>query len=367
MKRIILAAVILLLAQANELAAHPATGIVVDRSGNVYFSDLETIWKIDLKGQRSVFREGVSGRHIHELSIDANDNIYGADISYEPATERWISDIWKMTPAGQLTYLIEPTSNPPRGASMWFDRHGNMYQVDQNNHLRQHTVLLKRTPNGEVTVFAGGSYGHADGKGAAARFSSIGGMFIAPDDTVYLTDNNSVRKVASDGTVTTLARGLDFKTPNDDPRLFAAYGGLAGLAVDSAKNVYVADASKRRLLKIDPAGRVSVVLRNEAPYFPNGVAVANGSVYVLELGLTLPNSWSSPRVRKIAPDGKAEIVGPLNEEINRSLATRAGVTAERALAFITEHSLLTGVVIGGGVVGVTALLAWLFHRRLKTE
>ncbi|HEY7784981.1 MAG TPA: hypothetical protein VIB00_09655, partial [Pyrinomonadaceae bacterium] len=72
MKRIILAAVILLLAQANELAAHPATGIVVDRSGNVYFSDLETIWKIELKGQRSVFREGVSGRHIHELSIDAN-------------------------------------------------------------------------------------------------------------------------------------------------------------------------------------------------------------------------------------------------------------------------------------------------------
>jgi hypothetical protein len=70
--------------------AHPATGIVVDRSGNVYFSDLETVWKLDPTGKKTVFRAGVSGRHVHELSIDEEGNIFGADVSYNPARKsRW--------------------------------------------------------------------------------------------------------------------------------------------------------------------------------------------------------------------------------------------------------------------------------------
>src|SRR5687767_14658659 len=89
--------------------AHPATGIVVDRSGNVYFSDLETVWKIDANGKKTLFRDGISGRHVHELSIDEQGNIYGADISYNPARKTWPSSIWKMTPDGQFTYLLEPT------------------------------------------------------------------------------------------------------------------------------------------------------------------------------------------------------------------------------------------------------------------
>ena len=31
--------------------AHPASGIVVDKTGNIYFSDLETIWKFDTHGE----------------------------------------------------------------------------------------------------------------------------------------------------------------------------------------------------------------------------------------------------------------------------------------------------------------------------
>jgi len=42
---------------------------------------------------------------VHELAIDEYDNIYGADISYQ--SQKWISDIWKMTPEGKLEYLLE--------------------------------------------------------------------------------------------------------------------------------------------------------------------------------------------------------------------------------------------------------------------
>lgn len=70
--------------------AHPASGIVVDRAGNIYFSDLETIWRLDTQGKLSVFRQCESGRHVHELAIDEQDNVYGADVSYKPATEGWM-------------------------------------------------------------------------------------------------------------------------------------------------------------------------------------------------------------------------------------------------------------------------------------
>ena len=43
--------------------AHPASGIVVDRSGNIYFSDLETVWKLDTLARLTVFRAGLRGRH----------------------------------------------------------------------------------------------------------------------------------------------------------------------------------------------------------------------------------------------------------------------------------------------------------------
>jgi sugar lactone lactonase YvrE len=370
MRKLILAFVTLLLASGIEAAAHPATGIVVDRAGNVYFSDLETVWKVDLQGKLSVFRKGEHGRHVHELSIDEKNNIYGADVSYEPATKKWISDVWKMTPEGKLSYLLEPTTDPPRGMSMWLDREGNMYLVDQNNHLKKQTLVLRRTPDGTVTTLAGSAYGLADGKGHEARFGSIGGMVFGPDECIYLTDGTSVRKVAKDGTVTTVASGLDFKRPEDDPRLFASYGGLAGLSVDPDRNVYVADAGKRRLLKINPQGQASVVWRNEPPYFPNGVAAVGQNIYVLELGLTLPNLWSGPRIRKIGPDGKSTILATVGGEANgglgTSVATAAGVAAERTLvAFTGDGRLKYNIaLVGLGVLSIITII-WLRRRRQR--
>ena len=109
--------------------AHPASGIVVDSKGNVYFSDLETVWRVDTAGKLTPCREGVRGRHVHELAIDDHDNVYGADISY--VSEKWVSSVWKMTLDGNFTYLLEPTSDSPRGMSIWLDTSGNMYWIDR--------------------------------------------------------------------------------------------------------------------------------------------------------------------------------------------------------------------------------------------
>ena len=360
---------------AVEAQAHPASGIVVDRGGQVYFSDLETVWKIDTQGKLSVFRPGISGRHVHELSIDEQGNIYGADISYEPATKAWISDVWKMTPGGKLDYLLEPTTNPPRGMSIWRDRDGNMYLVDQNNHLKQQTLLLRRTPDGKVTTFAGSAYGHVDGQGPQARFSSVGGMSFGADGSLYLTDGTYVRRVGADGNVSTIARDLNFRTPADKPTLFGgSYGDLAGLTADANGNVYVADAGNRRLLKINQDGKVDVILRTDPPYFPNGVfATQANELYVLEVGFTLPNISSGPRVRKITPDGKNVIVAVVGatgdpENVKPRVAERVGVQLESTVGFIANAGprQISIIVLSVSVLVVAGFI-WQHLRRRRRQ
>src|SRR2546423_1382790 len=107
---------------ATPSSAHPSWGIVVSSTGIVYFSDLETVWKIDRAAKLSVFRAGLSGRHVHELSIDDQDNIYGPDYSYEPATNKYLLGVWKMEPNGTQTYLQRPTESSMSGIGIWRDR-----------------------------------------------------------------------------------------------------------------------------------------------------------------------------------------------------------------------------------------------------
>jgi hypothetical protein len=188
---------------AAQMQAHPAWGIAVDRQGQVYFSDLTTIWKIDAQGKLSRFRAS-GDRHTHDLNVDEAGNIYGADNSYEPATQRFFSAIWKMTPAGDFSYLLAPTDNPPEGTSIWRDRDGNMYHV--SNYPRRELLVLKRAPNGSVVVLVGN-------KNAAREYRqgvpySIAGMAFGADGSLYFTHGANVSKVTMSGTLTPLARNL---------------------------------------------------------------------------------------------------------------------------------------------------------------
>ena len=357
---------------APSARAHPATGIVVDRSGNVYFSDLETIWKFSREGKLSVFREGQRGRHVHELSIDSDDNVYGADVSYNPSTRGWITSVWKMGPAGKITYLQESTENPPRGISILLDHDGNMYSIDQNNHTETQTLLLKRTPAGVVTTLAGGAYGHHDGKGAAARFSSIGGMTFGADGNLYLTDGATIRRVTMDGEVTTIKKGLDSRDSKDQPRFLAGLSAShTGLSVAPDGAIYAADSANRRLLKITTSGSVETILRTEPPYFPNGVAAVGNDLYVLEVGFTLPNISSGPRVRKISANGSQTILTTVGGATTGagekpSFAIKAGVTAESALVFISGDGRWRYflAVIGLGIFSIFVLI-WQRKRRAR--
>jgi hypothetical protein len=179
----------------RDLCAHPSWGIVVSSTGVVYFSDLETVWKIDRNGKVSVFRPGVSGRHVHELAIDSQGNIYGPITVYNAATQKYLVGVWKMTPDGRQSEIQPPVDSVMSGVSIWRDSAGNMYSIEQNNNLKERTLLLKRTPDGHVSTLAGSAYGYADGKGSAAKFSSVYATTFGADGNLYLTDGSDVRRV----------------------------------------------------------------------------------------------------------------------------------------------------------------------------
>jgi hypothetical protein len=365
------AAVIFVMVFSGLTCAHPSWGIVVSSTGNVYFSDLETVWKLDRAGKLSVFRAGVSGRHVHELSIDDQDNIYGPDFSYEPATQKYITAIWKMAPDGKFAYLQPPSNQAPPGLGILLDRAGNMYSVDQNNHTKTQTLLLKRTPEGVVTTLAGGAFGHADGKGTAAKFSTVGALVFGSDGNLYVSDGEYVRRVSMDGTVVTLAKNLLSRTAEDKPPLFAgSYGSLAGLSAGPGGNVYVADAGDRRLLKIANDGKVTIVYRCDPPYFPTGVfATSSGEVYVLEFSFTPPSTSGGPRVRKITADGNMSLLAEATAD--RLVATPPGaapparVLTSAGLLSSYRRTIFLTLLLSVGIIMI--LLVWRSrqkHRRI---
>ena len=83
------------------------------------------------------------------------------------------------------------------------DGHGALIVPDQNNHAVRRVAM-----NGAVTTLAGsGSAGYADGKGREAQFNNPTGAVAMSDGTVIVADRNNhrVRRIAPDGTVTTIA------------------------------------------------------------------------------------------------------------------------------------------------------------------
>ena len=72
---------LLVLLPISRAEAHPGVGIVIDRQGNVFYTDRFRVWRITPDGRKSVV-----GPDVHELSIDNAGNVLGEDSKYMGAT-----------------------------------------------------------------------------------------------------------------------------------------------------------------------------------------------------------------------------------------------------------------------------------------
>ncbi|MBD0707940.1 MULTISPECIES: RICIN domain-containing protein [unclassified Streptomyces] len=137
---------------------------------------------------------------------------------------------------------------------------------------------------------------------------------------LYVSDyeNHRVRRIATDGRVSTVAgTGVKGFGGDNGPAVSAQLNGPRGVAVDREGGLYVVDGGNHRVRRIAPDGRITTVAGSGVAGFagdggpataarlnlPMGVAVDGaGALYVAE--------YHNHRVRKVTPDGKiATVVG----------------------------------------------------------
>jgi sugar lactone lactonase YvrE len=174
------------------------------------------------------------------------------------------------------------------------DALGNVFVADGGAGNR----IRRIAPDGRVTTFAGAQAGYADGPGASAAFDTPSALAIDRLGNLYVADtgNNAIRKVAPDGSVSTLAGG---GAPGyaDGIKRAARFNGPVGVAVDRDGIVYVADTYNDRIRRIGRDGAVTTVAGSGVPGYlggigmaaqfdtPSGIAVdRHGVLYVADTG-----------------------------------------------------------------------------------
>ncbi|MBM3271182.1 MAG: hypothetical protein FJZ01_26415 [Candidatus Sericytochromatia bacterium] len=254
-------------------------GLAADAAGNIYVADSfnNRIRKVAPDGSVSTLAgdgtagsldgPGSSARFYMPIGIavDASGTVYVGDAFNQR--------IRKVTPAGLVTTLAgDGTGGFADGAStsarfsypvaLAVDASGTVFVADRGNNR-----IRKVTPDGAVSTFAGdGTAGYSDGATSSARFGNPVGVAVDATGTVYVADPNNlrVRKISAGGTVATLA-GDGTSGFADGPAAVSRFRLPAGLAVDAAGTVYVADLSNHRVRAINQAGMVSTLCGSGTP------------------------------------------------------------------------------------------------------
>jgi sugar lactone lactonase YvrE len=150
------------------------------------------------------------------------------------------------------------------------DAHGNVFVADGGDC----SCIRRIAPDGQATILAGGHAGFADGLGPAAAFDTPSALAIDRLGNLYVADthNNAIRKVAPDGSVSTLAGGGEAGYA-DGVKRAARFDGPVGVAVDRDGNVYVADTYNDRIRRIGRDGAVTTVAGSGVPGYLGGQAM----------------------------------------------------------------------------------------------
>jgi hypothetical protein len=184
---------------------------------------------------------------------------------------------------------ISGTNDGTRGAALFnqptgmvADAAGNMYVADEQNNL-----IRKVTISGAVTTLAGqaGNTGTNDGTGTNALFNQPSNLALDSAGNIYVSDtfNHTIRKITPGGVVSTLA-GLGgvsgFQNGTGSGALFNQPNGIA---FDSSYNLYVADGVNGAVRKVTTNGVVTTV--STGFYLPEQVGVDQSNIiYVDDAG-----------------------------------------------------------------------------------
>ncbi len=268
------------------------TGVLVDKSGNIYIADQvnNVIRQVTTDGNiHTVAGDNIQGylgdggkatsaelNHPVALGIDASGNIYFCDIDNDIVRKFAVGGNIS-TAAGSYTVYTQTGSNLggyagdgstatnallnlPYGVAV--DNSGNIYIADTLNHrIRKVTAS-----NGNIGTIAGnGTQGTADtGAALNAHLNSPHGVAVDASGNVYIADtgNNRVLKLSNGALTTVAGTGTGGFAGDNGLATNAQLFGPRGVAVDSAGNVYIADYTNQRIRMVSSNGIITTIAGN---------------------------------------------------------------------------------------------------------
>src|SRR5271157_3666692 len=248
------------------------SGLAADTAGNVFFANGNAVLRLDaITGVLTVVAgnaaSGFSGDNGPATSaqlaapsgvaVDSAGNLYIADSGNSRV--RKISNGVIATVAGNGVSGFGGDGGPATSAELGVvsnvavDPAGNLYIADPNNHR------IRKVSNGVIATVAGG--GNSLGENVPATSASLNepvGVAVDPAGNLYIADSGSqrIRKVSS-GVIATVAGG-GVSLGDNGPATSAQLNNPAGVAVDSAGNVYIADTWNNRIRKVS-GGAIATV------------------------------------------------------------------------------------------------------------
>ncbi|MBK8726817.1 MAG: immunoglobulin domain-containing protein [Holophagaceae bacterium] len=256
-------------AQACATRFSSPMGLVLAPSGITYVADKgnHTIRAITPNGSSSV----LAG----QVGVAGSDDGTGGDAQFASPTGLFLEAsgnllvadsgnhrIRRVTPAGVVTTVAGTIQGAANGGGLtlakfnspWSvvaDGSGNIYVADKDNH-----AIRKIAANGSVTTLAGslGVSGAVNGTGSAARFNQPTGIWISANGgTLYVTDrmNHAIRWVLpSDGRVTTVWGALGISGSTNSNGTFARFNQPTAI-IGNATYLWIAEAGNHMTRRID--------------------------------------------------------------------------------------------------------------------
>jgi gliding motility-associated-like protein len=301
--------------------------VKVDNDGNIFMvdSDNNRVRKVDTSGFISTVvgngQYGYSGDN--GLATAANSD--GFSIAFDKDGNYYIinfSRIRKINKAGIITTIAgnglygfsgdggQATSaeiNLPWGISV--DKNDNIYIADtKNNRIR------KVDTNGVISTMAGDGSNFTSGDGVPAKLAQFGNANYLANDifgNLYISDFNILRKIDTSGIVRTIAGTGVFGFSGDGGNAKSAmFRYLRGIAVDTNGIIYLADSYNHRIRMITTDGIIKTIAGNGQ----SGFSGDGGSALLAKLnfpyGVSLDQSGNlfiadrdNNRIRKVNKDG----------------------------------------------------------------
>jgi sugar lactone lactonase YvrE len=364
----------------------PAYGVTAAPDGTLFIADTNGshVWEVDSAGPAQGLLHSVAGNGTLGESGDGGPanlaQIFQADnVVFDSAGNYYVADwvmsvVRKVKPDGTITSvagLVGGNQYSPTGyrgyngdnipatqaklhspTGMAVDAVGNLYIADSfANRIRMVDT------NGIIHTVAGTGTAGYSGDGGPATMAQLyepNGVAVDSKGNIYIADSgtnafngNRIRKVAPDGTITTVAgNGIGGYNGDGIPAIVAQVNGPYGLAVDTSDNLYVADTFNSRVRKIDMNSVVPIISTvagngtagfsgDGGPalvaqlYYPSGVSVdTKGDIAIADPNYSVQRLRmvdTSGTINTIAGNGTAGLSGDGGPATQAMLAYPGGV------------------------------------------